>query len=107
MNNMADYGFYRESFMGSRIPEAAFGEFMARACDALRRFEGKYSVTGCDTARSMALCAMAEHIYDTTGRRGGVTSAAVGQTSVHYTDRDRGLYDAAATYLEIYRGVSQ
>ena len=93
--------------MGSRIPEAAFGEFMARACDALRRLEGMYKVSGGETARAMALCAMAEHIYDSTGRRGGVSAASVGQTSVHYRDKDRGLYDAAATYLEIYRGVSQ
>ena len=105
MADMADYGFYRESYMGSRIPEAAFGEFMARACDSLRRLEGRYTVSGGETARAMALCAMAEHIYDTTGRRGGVTAASLGAASVHYTDRDAGLYDAAATYLDIYRGI--
>ena len=91
--------------MGSRIPEAAFPEFLARAEGALGRMEEKYTVTGGPDARSMALCAMAEAIYDTTGRRGGVLSAGVGATRVSYTDRDRSLYDAAATYLEIYRGV--
>lgn len=91
--------------MGSRIPEAAFPEFMARACDALRRLENRYTVDGGEEARSMALCAMAEAIYDTTGRRGGVASASAGPVSVRYEGRDRSVYDAAATYLEICRGV--
>ena len=91
--------------MGSRIPEAAFPEFMARACDALRRLENRYTVSGGEEARSMALCAMAEAIYDTTGRRGGVASASAGPVSVRYEGRDRSVYDAAATYLEICRGV--
>ena len=102
---MAHYGFYRESYMGSRIPEAAFPEFMARAEDALKRLERCYTVEGTDVARSMALCAMAEHIYDSTGRRGGVTAATIGQTSIHYSGRDTGIYDAASIYLDIYRGV--
>jgi len=100
-----EYGFYRESYMGSRIPEAAFPEFVARARDALRRIEGRYTVTGGEDARNMALCAMAEAIYDATGRRGGVASATAGPVSVRYEGRDRSVYDAAATYLEIYRGV--
>ena len=102
---MMDYGFYRESYMGSRIPEAAFPEFLARAKDALRRLEQKYTVTGGEDAQNMALCAMAEAIYDNTGRRGGVISAAVGATRVSYARQDRSVYDAAATYLEIYRGA--
>jgi len=100
-----EYGFYRESYMGSRIPEAAFPEFMARARDALRRLESRYTVSGGEEARNMALCAMAEAIYDTTGRRGGVASATAGPVSVRYEGRDRSVYDAAATYLEICRGV--
>lgn len=102
---MADYGYYTGVYMGSRIPEAAFPEFMARACDALRRLEQRYTVSGGEDARKMALCAMAEAIYDATGRRGGVTSAAVGAVRVSYGSRDRSVYDSAATYLDIYRGV--
>ena len=103
---MTDYGFYRESYMGSRIPEAAFPEFAARAEEALLRLERCYTVTGTEKERTMALCGVAECIYDRTGRRGGVASASVGQTSVRYTDRDAGIYDAASVYLHIYRGVT-
>lgn len=103
---MVQYGFYRESYMGSRIPEAAFPEFAARAEDALLRLERCYTVDGTETARNMALCAVAEHIYDSTGRRGGITSATIGQTSVHYSQRDAGIYQSAALYLDIYRGVA-
>ena len=102
---MVDFGYYSGVYMGSRIPEAAFDEFALRAREALERLRRYYTVSGGEEAEKLALCAMAEHIYDTTGRRGGVASASVGQVSVRYTDTDRGLYDAAATYLEIYRGV--
>ncbi len=100
-----DYGFYKGAYMGSRIPEAAFPEFMARARDAMRRLQSRYTVSGGEEAFNMALCAMAEAIYDSTGRRGGVASASAGQVSVRYESRDRSVYDAAATYLDIYRGV--
>lgn len=100
-----DYGFYKGAYMGSRIPEAAFPEFMARAVDALRRLESRYSISGGEDAKNMALCAMAEAIYDSTGRRGGVASATAGPVSVRYEGRDRSVYDAAATYLDIYRGT--
>ena len=105
MHNM-DYGYYTGVYLGTRIPEAAFPEFMARAKDALLRLEQQYTVSGGQDARSMALCAMAEAIYDSTGRRGGVTAANVGAVSVRYRERDCLIYDSAATYLEISRGVT-
>ena len=106
MHNMVDYGYYTGAYMGARIPEAAFPEFIARAEDALLRLQRQYTVTGTEEGEKMALCAMAEAIYDGTGRRGGVASASVGQVSVRYRDRDSAVYDSAAIYLDIYRGVA-
>ena len=99
--------FYRDQYGGTRIPEEAFPEFYRRAEDALARLERCYSIEGGEDARRMALCAMAEAIYDSTGKRGGVTAASVGSVSVRYADIDRSLYDRAATYLEIYRGTAE
>lgn len=98
------YRFYKEQFLGNKLSQEAFPEFYQRAREALERLERRYSVEGGEQARLLALCAMAEQIYGSTGRR-GVSAAAVGQVSVKYKDTDRGLYDCAATYLDIYRGV--
>lgn len=98
------FDFYESVFLGTKIPREAFPEFYKRAQESLERLERYYAVESGEEARKLALCAMAEHIYESTGRR-GVSSASVGQVSVKYKDIDRGLYDCAATYLEIYRGV--
>ena len=97
--------FYEGVFLGTKIPREAFPEFCKRAQESLERLERYYTVEGGEDARKLALCAMAELIYESTGRR-GVSSASVGQVSVHYKDVDRGLYDCAATYLDIYRGTN-
>ena len=107
---MADYGFYTQQYLGSLIPEKAFGEAVARAADALARFRRCYRVeTSGQVAENMALCAMAETVYLDAKRSGGITSASVGNTSVHYgslsTSLGRQLLDKAAIYLDIRRGV--
>jgi hypothetical protein len=55
---------------------------------------------------------MAESLYAHSKRRGGISAASVGEVSVHYeggaqADRqlNRELYEKAAIYLEICRGV--
>ena len=90
--------------MGSTLSQEAFPEFYQRARESLERLQRYYTVSGGEEEKKLALCALADHIYGSTGRR-GVSSAAVGQVSVKYKDTDRGLYDCAATYLDIRRGV--
>ena len=110
---MADYAFYTDVYLGSRIPEKAFSGMALRAKEVLERFSRIYRVTvpGEDSYK-MAICAMAEALYAHGKHRGGVTAASVGEVNVRYdssdrTDRQlqRELYEKAAIYLDIYRGV--
>lgn len=106
---MVDFGFYRDTYLGSRIPEKQFASSMARAKEALACFGRLYTVTGGEEEQKLALCAMAEAVYDSF-RRGGVVSATTGSVSVRYGDSDsrlwRELYERCRIYLNICRGVS-
>ena len=110
---MADYGFYTDVYLGCAIPEKAFPGMALRAREALERMQRVYRVIvpGEDSLK-MAVCAMAETLYAHSKRRGGVTGASIGEASVRYegpgqADRQlrRELYEQAAVYLEISRGV--
>ena len=106
---MVHYGFYTDQYLGSLIPEQAFAKAAARAYDALQRFKAIYQVTSSgQVAEHMALCAMAEAVYTAGKRTGGIASATVGKVSVRYDGQknlDRELYNRAAIYLDIRRGV--
>ena len=106
---MVDFHFYRDTYLGTKIPEKQFSESMARAKEALAAFRQRYTVTGTPEEEKLALCAMAEAVFDAT-RRGGVVSASTGSVSVRYEDRQsrlwRELYERARIYLGFYRGVS-
>lgn len=111
--------FYRETYGGSALEGQQLSEALKRAEDTLACYERTYTVTGDDTARKMALCAMAEAIaYFETAQngQGGLRYASVGTVSVSgkgiYSAVDispkaqaQELYRCAATYLDIYRGV--
>lgn len=109
---MVEYDFYVNSYLGSAIPEKAFPGMAARARDALTRFESIYTVEAAgQESRNMALCAMAEAIFEAR-RQGGLRSANVGSVRVQYEDGsgkalERELYRRASIYLDIYRGVGQ
>lgn len=109
---MVEYDFYVNSYLGSAIPEKAFPGMAARALDTLRRYESIYTVEAAgEDARNMALCAMAEAIYEAQ-RHSGLRSANVGSVAVHYEDGSakklkRELYQRACIYLDIHRGVGQ
>ena len=112
---MADYAFYTDVYLGSAIPEKAFTGMALRAREALDRLKRIYRVEipGEDSLK-MAVCAMAEALYAHGKRRGGVTAAAVGETSVRYENSNqadkqlrRELYDQASIYLDISRGVEE
>lgn len=111
---MADFGFYKDVFLGELIPEKSFAACAQRAKEVLQGFERSYRVNipGEDSYR-MAVCAMAETLYAYGKRRTGVTAASVGEVSVRYEDSgnshksmQRELYQKASVYLDITRGVS-
>lgn len=106
---MADYSFYTQEYLGAEIPEKHFNRCMARAREALAALERRYSVTGGTEERKLALCAMAEAVYRGE-KHAGIVSAGTGSVSVRYAESGprqlwRELYDRAAIYLEICRGV--
>ncbi len=108
---MVSYDFYTNAYLGSAIPEQAFPGMATRAQGILDRFRRVYRVesTG-EEAENMALCAMAETLYATQRRQGGVSGATVGSVSVRYENSTHRalmgqLYEQASIYLDIYRGV--
>ena len=109
---MVEYDFYVNSYLGSVIPEKAFPGMAMRARETLARFERIYTVEDSgEECRNMALCAMAEAVYEAR-RQGGLRSANVGSVRVQYEDGsgkalERELYHRASIYLDIYRGVGQ
>ena len=112
---MADFAYYKDTYLGTAIPEKAFPGMAKRAEEALRRMQRIYQVNvpGEDSL-NMAVCAMAESCYAASKRRSGVTAASVGEVSVHYGSSEsadktlqRELYEKASIYLQITRGVSQ
>ena len=110
---MADYGFYKDVYMGELIPEKAFSGMALRAQEYLQRLQRIYRVSAPgEESLKMAACAVAEAIYAHSKRRSGVSAATVGQVSVRYEGSDRAdsllqrqLYEKASIYLEISRGV--
>jgi len=110
---MADYAFYVNSYLGSAIPEPEFPGWAAKAAAELARMERVYWVEGGQEARAMAVCAMAERLRAWAREKGGVAYQSVGGVSVRYAREEnrarqlqRELYQAARTYLDIYRGCS-
>ena len=109
---MITFEFYRDTYLGSAIPENRFAEVAARAAEELERLKRYYRVEGGEEAQAMAICAMAESFF-AHGRHGaGVQSATVGGVSVRYDDATsrakdlaKKLYQQACVYLEIYRGT--
>ena len=110
---MVDYEFYVNCYLGSMIPQKAFGSCAARAKEALNHFKGNYLVVSSGPeSEKMAVCAMAETIYAAKRNRGNVTSATVGNVAVRYENSAsaskalwRELYEQACIYLDIYRGA--
>ena len=111
--------FYRETYGGSALSEAELPEAVKRAAEQLAQYERFFRVTGDETARKMAICAMAEAIVyfqKAQNGEGGLRYAKVGTVSVSgkgiYSAVDispkaqeRELYRAACRYLDIYRGI--
>jgi len=108
------YEFYKDSYLGSAIPENAFSGVAARGAAALQKMKRIYEIrSGGEMAEKLAVCAMAEAIYQHTDGKQEVLQATVGEVSVRYSDPgeekknlSRELYRRACIYLDIYRGVA-
>ena len=114
------FGFYQESYGGCALDEAQFREVSQRAKEQLAFYDRTYRVSGDETARKLAICAMAEAIayfQAAQNGEGGLRYAKVGTVSVSgkgiYSAVDispkaqeRELYRIASRYLTIYRGTS-
>ena len=105
---MVDYEYYVNQYLGSAIPENTFSGVAAQAERYLEKLKRIYQVGPSGTDQEyMAVCAMAETLW--ARRNAGVSSASVGSISVRYdTDAvalSKELYEKAAVYLDIYRGV--
>lgn len=101
MNKMPRYGYYREAYGGSKIPEEEFPALIHRAQAVLQNLERRYTLTGSQDARFLALCALAEALWEDEA----VTAQTLGSVTVRYRRSANALYRAAARYLDIYRGV--
>lgn len=113
------YGFYRDTYHGTALREEEFSEALSRATEQLAAYERAYRVTGDETARKLALCALADAIVyfqNAQSGEGGLRYAKVGTMSVSgkgiYSAVDispkaqqRELYRIACRYLDIYRGI--
>ena len=107
---MVDFDFYKNSYLGSHIPEKVFVAYALRAQEELYRLQRDYRViSDGEVSEKMAQCAMAEALYADRADR-SVQSASVGSVTVHY-QQDRSqrlqaeLYRRAGIYLTICRGV--
>lgn len=89
---MPDYNFYREIYLGEDIPEEAFPRCIQRAADELTRMRDVYAVAprpglDPDHAEAMALCAIADAVYEFAqeDEARGLASVTVGSVSESYT----------------------
>ena len=89
---MPDYTYYKESYLGEEIPEAVFPRFIRRAKAELAWMRAVYPVTprkGYDpeTADNMALCGIAEAMYEFAqeDEARGLAKVTVGSVSESYT----------------------
>lgn len=115
---MADYGFYKEVYMGGSIPdEMEFLRLCSQAEAQLARYKRIYRVTdpGKD-GEDMAVCAMVDALYyfETAQNGGLTTSSSIGsvssstqmpQVDISPKAQARELYRCACLYLDICRGV--
>ena len=105
---MVDYGFYISEFSGVTIPEDEFGYYAKRAFDRISAYTLNRADADCEET-SLAVCAVADILYQTEGRCGLSSEAADGY-SADYSDVSGLLYQTAQTYIPaslFYRGVME
>ena len=109
------YQFYVDTFHGGAISKEEWPAVEREAGATIKRYQRIYTVTETgENSLQMAVCAVAEVLYSYAQTSGGVSSASIGSVSVSYgntsesrKEQARECYNAARTYLDIYRGVSR
>ena len=109
---MVSFEFYRDTYLGTAIPENRFPQLAKRAREELQRLQRCYRIEGGEQAQAMAVCAMAECLFACGEQKMGIRSATMGGVSVGYEqgsnrekELQKKLYRKAGIYLDIYRGV--
>jgi hypothetical protein len=117
---MVTFDFYVDKYQGSSVSVENWPALERDASAKLRQYKKIYTVTAEDeNSESMAVCAMAETLdYFEQLENGNlaVQAVSVGSVSVNYDNsaksvdistksREKELYRAASTYLDIYRGA--
>lgn len=113
---MVDYGFYKNIYGGSAVPEAEFSALARDAAAQLARYKRVYRVrapAGPEDSEQMAMCAMIEalHLFQAGGAAqrvsvGSVSSSRAAGSLPDLSARGQAaeLYRCARLYLEIERG---
>lgn len=117
---MVTYDFYVGEYHGSSVSQENWATLERDASAKLRQYKKNYTVTAPEkNSEAMAVCAMAETLdYFEQLENGNlaVQAVSVGSVSVNYDNsaksvdistksREKELYRAASTYLDIYRGA--
>ena len=105
---MVDYGFYLSEFSGGCIPESEFEYYAKRAFDRVSAYTLNRADADCEET-CLAVCAIADILYETEGRY-GITSESADGYSAGYSDVSSLLYQTAQNYIPatlFYRGVME
>lgn len=103
---MVDFDFYSGEYLGSTIPEQEFPHYAKRAFERVSAYTLNRAEEDCEETY-LAVCAIAEILYETEGRC-GLTSESADGYSAGYADTAKLLYSVAQTYIPaslFYRGV--
>lgn len=115
---MLDYSFYSDVYGGSSIPAEEWHLLVNTAEAQMSRYERIYTVCyETDTARPMAVCAIADAMYayaQLDAGNGAIQSVSIGSVSESHTAaptpdtspaaRAAEYYRCAQLYATIYRG---
>ena len=110
MTAYADFTFYRDDFLGEKIPEDRFSQYALRASERIDEltFNRLKNVADIPEEVKSACCAAAEVLYisDCASEKSekGISSEKVGEYSVNYTavsgqTSDRNVSAAVRRYL--------
>ena len=103
------YEFYTGTYHGGSISAEDWPAAQREARANLERYRRSYTVTAPgEHSEDMAICAMAEVLVQAS-QAAALASASIGSVSVSYRAPDPGkqkrdLFEAAAMYLDLYRG---
>lgn len=83
---MADYSFYRDSYLGEEIPEVSWEGLGFRAQAILKWLQSRFTLSpSCPQSEDFAQCALAEMLYRQEPE--GLVQKQVGEISLRYGKR--------------------